>query len=300
MHSTKNENPTSLVSPNALKCWILAARPKTLIAGISPAVIGSAIAMQHGWCSPWIFLLCFTFSVSIQIGTNWANDYFDYVKGADTASRKGPARAVQSGWISPMVMRNAAVYAFLFAALSATPLLMRIGFSFIPLMLLCIVCGILYTGGKKPLGYLGLGEILVLIFYGPVATCCTAYAHLLFLPPETWVASLAPGLLSCAILCINNLRDAVEDRKAGKMTLVARFGERFGQWEYLFLLLGVAFVPLFLSDNQPLYLLLFLLFPLAKKSVQIVFQRPEEIHFAFAQTVRLLILYTALYAILSV
>src|SRR5262249_5376121 len=150
------------------------------------------------------------------------------VKGADTASRKGPARAVQSGWITPHAMRNAACGAFLFALLCATPLLLRIGIAYLPLALLCPLAGALYTGGKRPLGYLGLGDPLVLIFYGPVAVCCTALALLQYVPDRLFILSLAPGFLSSALLCVTSMRDIAEDRKCGKMTLVARFGYNFG------------------------------------------------------------------------
>jgi 1,4-dihydroxy-2-naphthoate polyprenyltransferase len=285
----KSANPTLPASPSGLKTWILSARPKTLIAGICPVLVGSCLAAHYDGYQRWIALLCLLFSVSLQIGTNWANDYFDYCKGADTFERKGPPRGVQSGWISPLAMRNAAMAAFLCAAFIAVPLILRIGIGFTPLMLLCILCGILYTGGKKPLGYLGLGDLLVLVFYGPVATCCTVYAHLMLVPSDAWLASLPPGLLCCALLCINNLRDVAEDRKAGKMTLVARFGERFGQWEYLLILFAVQYVSLLI---HPLFLLLLpLLIQAGRKCVMFAD--------AFTLILQLLVLYTVFYAIFS-
>lgn len=299
----KNANPTLRNIPNALRGWLLAARPKTLIAGVSPVLIGIAIASLHHALSFSIALLCLLFSIVLQVGTNWANDYFDFCKGADTATRKGPPRAVQSGWITPKAMRNGSATAFLIAGLISLPLLSRIGFSFTPLMLLCILCGIFYTGGKRPLGYLGLGELLVFTFYGPVATCLTVYTQLLSIPQEAWLASLAPGLLSCALLVINNIRDVDEDRKANKLTLVARFGKTLGRWEYASFLFISALVPLLLvlCGLSSSLLLIWVLLPFAKEPLQIVFYHPENLNRALALTARLLALYTLLfYAALSI
>jgi 1,4-dihydroxy-2-naphthoate octaprenyltransferase len=185
-------------------------------------------------------------------------------------------------------MRNAALATFSLAILFAIPLLMRIGTAYIPLMLLCILAGVCYTGGKRPLGYMGLGDLLVFVFYGPVAVCCTALALLLYLPMQLLILSLAPGFLSCAILCINNLRDADEDRKCGKMTLVARFGKRFGQAQYLCCLLGAAII-LFATQG----LLPSLLFAaLTIKPISIVLKKHAELNAALGMTAFLLTAYT--------
>lgn len=295
MHSTKNANPISQSSRNALKFWILAARPKTLVAGISPVLIGASFAARLEPISYSIFALCLLFSVLIQIGTNWANDYFDFVKGADRATRKGPARAVQSGWISPLAMRNAAFIAFGFSLLCALPLLLRIGITYLPLAILCPLAGIFYTGGKRPLGYLGLGDLLVFVFYGPIAVSCTALALLLYWPKHLLLASLAPGLLSCALLAINNLRDHEEDRKCGKMTLIARFGPLFGKLQTLaYLLLGIALTPLALVfSGMPLSLLrLCWLIPFALHVARLIFKDPMEHSRALPATSAILALYT--------
>ena len=284
MPLTKNASQISPSFLEDLKVWVQASRPKTLIAGISPVIVGGCLALQkQGTTSPLWFGLCLLFSLVIQIAANWANDYFDFVKGADTAARKGPTRAVQAGWIAPLQMRNAAFGAFLCAFLIALPLLARIGFVFLPLALSAIASGILYTGGKKPLGYLGLGELLVFIFYGPVAVCGTFLTLTGSLSIEALTTSAIPGLLSCAILCANNLRDASEDRKAKKMTLVARFGDRFGQIEYLLCLVLAAL----LSWKLAPIVLLFSIKPL-----QIVFQKKDEIGRVLPLTARLLAIYT--------
>lgn len=279
MHSTKSANPISQSSRNALKHWILAARPKTLVAGVSPVLIGASFAARTQPISYGDFALCLFFSVLIQIGTNWANDYFDFMKGADTATRKGPARAVQSGWIAPLAMRNGAFFAFGLAILCALPLLLRLGVAYLPLALLCPILGTLYTGGKRPLGYLGLGDLLVFVFYGPVATCCTALVLHPVFSTQLFLASLAPGLLSCALLTVNNLRDWEEDRKCGKMTLVARFGPVFGKAQYIaYLVLGLGLFRFWW------------LAPIAAIATRMVFKK--EYHRALPATSALLALYT--------
>ena len=233
------------VSPNAPKAYFLTARPKTWAAGLSPVCIGTIWASQMGSIRISVFFLTLLFSLLIQIGANYANDYFDFINGADTSLRKGPKRATQEGWISPRAMKNATFLIFCSALLIAIPLMKMAGLWSLGVALLCVLFGILYTGGPKPLGYLGLGELLVLIFYGPVAVCGTYFLQTSSLSPSIFIVSLAPGFLSCAILIANNLRDEISDRAVGKCTLIVRFGHRFGCWEYL-LSLSVAFLIPFL------------------------------------------------------
>jgi len=184
-------------------------------------------------------------------------------------------------------MKTAALSAFGLSILFALPLLSRIGAVYAPLMLLCIGAGIFYTGGKKPLGYLGLGDLMVFLFYGPVAVCCTALALLLYLPAQLLLLSLIPGFLSCALLCINNLRDADEDRLCGKMTLVARFGRGFGKGLYLFYLLGATLILLQWSVGACLALGALCIPPLA-----IVLKGGANLNRALGMTAGLLSLYT--------
>lgn len=192
-------------------------------------------------------LLCtLLFALLIQIGTNFANDAFDFLKGADTDERKGPPRAVQQGWISVQGMFWATALVFGAALVAALPLIALMGVWAFALSLLCVAFGVLYTGGPKPLGYLGLGEVLVLIFFGPVATCGTYYAQTLQFHPSVLLASLAPGLLSCSLIVANNLRDWETDRKANKRTLIVRFGQTFGRWEYVSCIELASLVPILL------------------------------------------------------
>jgi 1,4-dihydroxy-2-naphthoate polyprenyltransferase len=286
----KSENPTSHASPGILKIWVASTRPKTLIAGISPVLIGSASATFYQPIS-WVLLtLCLLFSLFLQIGTNWANDYFDFIKGTDTPERIGPIRAIHTRMIAPKAMRSAAILAFAAALIAGLPLIARMGIAYLPLPFICIACGILYTGGKRPLGYLGLGDLLVFIFYGPVATIGSALVQLHYVPANAWTMSLIPGSLSCAILSVNNLRDVEEDRRAKKMTLVARFGIRFGQWEYALLLCLNALAPLLLVvQGYPASILwVWVLLPLAKEPLEIVFKKEARLNDALALTARYL------------
>lgn len=243
MPSMKSENRTLTNSPSALKAYWLASRPKTWIASLSPVCIGTVMAPRIDGA---IFVLTLLFALLIQIGTNFANDYFDFINGADGPSRKGPRRAVQEGWIAPSSMLRAAILVLGAALIAAIPLMILAGLWSLFLAAACAAFAILYTGGPKPLGYLGLGEVFVLVFFGPVAGCGAYFLQTGSVALPVFIASLAPGLLSCAILIANNLRDEESDRPAGKRTLVVRFGKTFGKWEYRLAILFASAVPILL------------------------------------------------------
>lgn len=285
----KSESPTFSASPSALKSFFLASRPKTWIASISPVAIGAALAPH---IDLFLLILTLVFALSIQIGTNFANDYFDFIKGADTQERKGPKRAVAQGWISKNAMWKATWITFAIALIAAIPLMIQAGLWSLPLALLCVILGVLYTGGAKPLGYLGLGEILVLIFFGPVATVGTYFLQTKTLSTLPFIASLTPALLSTALIAINNLRDESTDRKANKKTLIVRFGTTFGKWECTASLLLALACSFWISHVQFSYefflgsLVLFVLFALP--AIRSRFQNSM----AFQETGILLWLYT--------
>lgn len=232
----------------AAKVWILAARPKTLGAGIAPVLVGTALAAGDR-ALHWPSALCALLgSLLIQVGTNYANDYFDFVKGADTADRIGPTRATQAGLVSPRAMWRATACVFLLACIPGAYLVWRCGWPLVAIGLASIACGILYTGGPLPLGYLGLGDLFVLVFFGPVAVGGTYYVQALTLTPPVMLAGLAPGLFSVAILTVNNLRDVEQDRVGGKRTLAVRFGVIFARWEYaVSLFCGAVVIPFVLQ-----------------------------------------------------
>ena len=227
-----------------LKIWIQAARPKTLWAGVAPVVIGAALAAGDQAFHPTFALLALAGSVLIQIGTNYCNDYFDFKKGADTAQRVGPVRATQAGLVTPRAMAMATVLVFALASLVWVALVVRAGWPLVVIGFVSILCGVLYTAGPMPLAYVGLGDLFVLVFFGPVAVAGTYYVQALAWPSYVVIAGMAPGLLSVAILTVNNLRDIETDRVAGKRTLAVRFGKKFARGEYAFCVIVAPLVPL--------------------------------------------------------
>ncbi len=234
------------MAESRLSVWILAARPKTLPAGLAPVLIGTAMAFADGLLYWPAAIAAALGSLLIQIGTNYANDYFDFKKGADAHQRLGPLRVTQAGLVTPHAMKVATIIVFLLALFVGAYLVSRGGLPIVVIGLLSILFGILYTGGPWPLGYNGLGDIFVLIFFGPVAVGGTYYVQTLTITAPVLVAGLAPGLFSVAILTVNNLRDIDSDRATGKRTLAVRGGRRFAVAEYTLCILIACLVPLIL------------------------------------------------------
>ncbi|MDE2732073.1 MAG: 1,4-dihydroxy-2-naphthoate polyprenyltransferase [Bacteroidota bacterium] len=230
--------------PNAVQVWFLAARPKTLPAAVAPVLVGTAMAWEAGGFHPWAALCALVCALLIQIGTNFCNDYADFVRGADTCARKGPLRVTQAGLISVRAMRAATVIVFTAAALLGGYLIARGGEAVLAIGLASIAAGVLYTSGRFPLGYLGLGDILVLLFFGPIAVGGTYYVQTLEITATVIVAGFAPGLLATAILLVNNIRDIDQDRAAGKKTTIVRFGRRFGLGLWVGCVVIAALLPL--------------------------------------------------------
>ncbi|MGE4169999.1 MAG: 1,4-dihydroxy-2-naphthoate polyprenyltransferase [Candidatus Margulisiibacteriota bacterium] len=276
---------------------LLACRPKTLWAGICPVILGGILAWHHHVFALWPWLAAALAALFIQIGTNFANDYFDFIKGADTADRIGPTRATQAGLIKPQHMKNAFIAAFGIAACFGLYLVAVGGLPILMIGLLSIVCGILYTGGPFPLAYMGLGDLFVLIFFGPIAVAGTVYVQSGSWSPEAWLLGLAPGLFSVAILAINNLRDLQQDRIAHKKTLAVRFGKRTARLEItLALVLGSA-IP-FLIHPTPVHALpLLTLIPALPILNWVWRQEGAILNQALARTGQLLLLFTALTSI---
>lgn len=192
-------------------------------------------------------LVCGVFALLIQIGTNFANDYFDYVKGADTAERVGPQRAVAAGWVTPKKMRGVATGVFIAAFLVGLSLLKFGGWPLLGIGLGSIVCGIAYTGGPYPLGYNGLGDLFVFLFFGLVAVCATYYVQTGLITVVAILVASGIGLLATNILVVNNYRDVETDTKAGKRTLVVRLGRRAARAQFGLSLLLALGVPVLLA-----------------------------------------------------
>jgi len=292
-----------VLHPGPVKVWLMASRLRTLGAALAPVMIGTAMAFASGaraWPAALAALLC---ALLLQLGTNYANDYFDFIKGADTAERVGPTRVTQAGLIPPQHVRNAFVLAFALVALPGTYLAWVGGWPIVVLGVLSVLSGILYTGGPFALAYLGLGDLFVLIFFGGVATCATYYTQTGSLGPEVMLASLAPGLLSMAILTVNNLRDRLTDAKSGKKTLAVRFGAGFARAEYLFCWLGAAAVPFAIyfwtPTQRPGACLASFTLLLAWPTIGKVFQLDADpaLNPLLGQTGKLLLIYSLLFSL---
>lgn len=237
--------------------WLAAIRPKTLWAGVAPVLVGVAMALEAGAVHWLAALLALLGALFIQIGTNFFNDYADFKQGADNEKRKGPLRVTQAGLVTPGAIRNATLLTFGLAVAAGGYLMYRGGLPIVIIGVLSIICGFMYTAGKYSLAYLGLGDVFVLIFFGPVAVGGTYYVQALSFNELVFWAGVAPGLLAVAILLVNNIRDIDEDREAGKKTIVVRFGRTFGLACYLGCVLGAALVPVVLllkSGKHPLVL----------------------------------------------
>ncbi len=287
---------------NPFKIWLLAIRPKTLWAAISPVMIGSAMAFADGEFHALYAGLALLAAVLIQIGTNLANDYFDFKKGADTAERIGPVRVTQAGLVKPQTMKRAVIIVFLLVALISIFLFFRGGWPIAVIAVFSILSGIFYTAGPFPLGYAGLGDLFVFIFFGPVAVGGTYYIQTLDINPLVLIAGLAPGLLSMAILTVNNIRDLESDRSAGKKTLAVRFGRSLAMAEYFYAIALSSFIPVilfFVTEDYPASLLSSVILLLSYPSVKTVFIKTDgpSLNHALAATGKLLLIYSLIFAI---
>ena len=287
---------------NQLKIWLLAIRPKTLWAAVSPVMIGTAMAYRDGIADFPTAFIALCGAITIQIGTNLANDYFDFKKGADRNDRIGPLRVTQGGLLKPVVVKWAFIVFFFLAALIASVLVERGGWPIAVIGILSILSGIFYTAGPWPLGYLGLGEIFVLIFFGPVAVGGTYYIQSLEINPAVILAGLGTGFLSMAILAVNNLRDIEGDRKAGKKTLAVRFGTAFARCEYLFAIICAFLTPVLVyvvSQDYRNSLIAIVVIFAAIPVVHTVFTKSDgpSLNVALARTGRLLFLYSVLFSL---
>lgn len=284
--------------------WLEATRPKTLPAAAAPVGLGAAFAVDGGvfhWPS---VVAALAGAILIQIGTNFANDYFDFRKGADTNARLGPRRATAAGLVTPGQMKFAFITTFALAAVVGTYLIGRAGWPLVVVGVLSIASGILYTGGPKPLGYLGLGDIFVLVFFGPVAVAGTVFVQApdvsLMLLSRAALVGLAPGALATAILVVNNLRDVSTDVLANKRTLAVRFGASFVRVEYACALVVAFWVPTSLAiTGDDLWLLL----PLLASPLGVVFlvqvraRDGAALNPLLGRTGALLMLHSALFAL---
>lgn len=302
----------SLASPSAgaatgpapgasLKVWFQASRPKTLTAAIVPVAVGTGVALADGvvhWGAAAVALLG---ALLIQIGTNLANDYYDFRKGADTSERLGPARVTQQGLIAPSRVLRAAIACFALAVLVGMYLVARVGWPILAVGLISVVAGYAYTGGPFPLAYNGLGDLFVLVFFGFVAVSGTYFVQADALSSLAVIAGLPVGALGVALLAVNNLRDRPTDEKAGKRTLVVRFGDGAAKAEYVSMLVAAYAVPLglWLAGGRSGWMLLPLAsLPFAVPPLRKVFREKGAIlNLALAETARLQLVFGLSFAV---
>ena len=228
------------------RAWVLAARLPTLPAAVTPVLVGTAAGVRGASFRPLAFVAALVASLLIQVGTNFANDYFDFHKGADTAERLGPVRVTQSGLISAAEVRRAALLTFALAMLTGVYLVTVGGWPILAIGLASVAAAVAYTGGPWPLAYHGLGDVFVFIFFGVLAVGGSAYLQSGAFTAVALAAAIPVGLLVTNILVVNNLRDIATDRAAGKRTLAVRIGARASRLQYLLFVLVSYLVPLLL------------------------------------------------------
>lgn len=284
-----------------MRVWLMAARLPTLPAAIVPVLVGTAAARAQGYFRAGPFVAALLAALLIQIGTNLANDYFDFHKGADTAERLGPVRVTQSGLIAPATVRSATMLTFGLAALIGLYLVAVGGWPILVIGLLSIAAGVAYTGGPWPLGYHGLGDVFSFVFFGLVAVMGTAYLHTGAWEPTAFVAALPVGCLTTAILVVNNLRDIATDRLAGKRTLAVRLGQQGTRLQYTLLIAAAYLIPVarwMLGHASPWALLPWLTLPLAIRLVGVIRgQQGRALNPALKGTGQLDLLFGVLFAV---
>lgn len=281
----------------ALQPWVLAARPKTLPAAISPILIGIGISVYLGHFHIGAAIAALMCAVFIQIGTNYANDVVDFTRGHDQSDRLGPLRVTQAGLLTPKQVWGGGIAAFGLAVAAGLYLTVIAGWPVILIGAASILAGLAYSAGPVPLVNTGLADLFVLIFFGWTAVVGTVFVITLSVPIEAWLGGLAAGVLTVNILVVNNIRDIVSDRRAGRKNIPVLYGRQGGEIEYL-IMLGVAYLTplaLFLIMGwQPCILLTYLTLPTAVKTYKELRKTPDGklLNIQLAKTAQMLFLYS--------
>lgn len=290
--------PTAVPAMSPLRAWILASRPKTLTAAAAPVLAGTGLAAHRGTAAALPALAALTGALLIQIATNLANDYYDFVHGGDTHERIGPMRVTQAGVLSPGAVKRGMLVTLATALLVGVYLAWVGGWPIVIVGLASLACAVLYTGGPYPLAYHGLGDVFVFVFFGLVAVGGTCWVQGGVYPGDTWLVGAAMGALITDILVVNNLRDIDTDARAGKRTLAVRLGASGTKVEFVALLVVAFLAPVvgFLRMGWPpatLATLLVLLFAVAPVRRVLGHTHPAELLPALGQTARVVALYGA-------
>ena len=261
-------------APTKIQSWILAGRPKTLPAAVAPVLVGTGLAINRGkfiLINALVALLC---SLLIQIGTNYVNDLYDFLKGADNEKRKGPLRVLASGLITVKEMKTGSFLIFFLAFLLGLYLVYDAGIFVLIIGILSIAAGVAYTAGPFPLAYNGLGDLFVFMFFGIVGTTGTYYVQAKDFSDLALLSSIPVGALITNILVVNNYRDIEEDRAAGKKTLAVILGRTFARFQFIILIAASFIIPavLYLFYSFHIWIFLpYLTLPLAYKLINMLF-----------------------------
>jgi 1,4-dihydroxy-2-naphthoate polyprenyltransferase len=287
--------------PSAVRIWVMAARLRTLPAAIAPVLVGTSLALGDGTFHPVTFIAALLGAIFIQVGTNLSNDYSDARRGADTEDRLGPVRVTAGGLVPPGQVLRATYVSFGLAVACGAYLIAVAGWELLAVGAASILAGVLYTGGPRPYGYEGLGELFVFLFFGIVAVVGSYFVQVEELPWEAFVCAVPVGLLASAILVVNNVRDLETDRRAGKRTLAVRLGRERTRDLYV-AMLAAAFLtaplPWPLGSMNAWLLLPWLAAPLAVKVAQVVRSRVDgpSLNGALARTGMLQLVFCLLFS----
>ena len=280
--------------------WVIASRPKTMTAAIAPVLLGSALAYYESAFDIITFLFILISACLIQLGTNFTNDLFDYIKGTDNNDRLGPKRAMQAGLVSESEMKKAIFIVFSLSICFGFYLALLGGWIIVGIGLVSILFAILYTGGPYPLAYNGLGDIFVFIFFGLIAVSGTYYLYTDYFSINSFIIGSSIGCLATAILVVNNLRDLNNDKECGKNTLAVYFGKKFTQFEYALLMLIAYIIPIYISidlgNKASIYIVYFTL-PISIRLIVDVFYKDNSmLNETLEATAKLLLLYSFLFS----
>jgi 1,4-dihydroxy-2-naphthoate polyprenyltransferase len=286
--------------PSVVRIWVMAARLRTLPAAIAPVLVGTSLALGAGHFEALAFVAALLGAMFIQVGTNLSNDYSDARRGADSEDRLGPVRVTAGGLVPPKQVLTATYVTFGLAVACGAYLVAVAGWELLAVGAASILAGVLYTGGPRPYGYEGLGELFVFLFFGVVAVVGSYFVQVQALPWQAFACSVPVGLLASAILVVNNVRDIDSDRRAGKRTLAVRLGRARTRRLYTAMLAGafVSIPVLWALGMSPWLMLSWLTIPLALALVRIVSNRVDgpALNGALARTGALQLLFCVLLA----
>ncbi len=291
---------STLHKSSKLDYWIMASRPKTLLAAFVPVIVGSSIAQHDGKFQPVAALVALICAILIQTGTNFVNDLYDHLAGTDTEERVGPRRVLASGLISPGEMKKAIVVTFGITFVLGLYLVYISGYITLIIGIASIIAGIAYTAGPYPLAYNGLGDVFVFVFFGLVGTIGTYYVQALDVTPFVVWASIPVGALITNVLVVNNYRDIEQDGKAGKNTLAVKYGKNFTRLQYvIFMIISylILFVVYFTYKKSLFVFLPVVTLPLAFKLIKMIYTfKNQELNKTLELTAKLSAIYGLLFA----